>query len=124
MKYIKCGLLALYATVGIQGSTHDAILLRHTSLFKEILNGNTITDHQVELVDLGTIPLISVGGRGFFTFSWLLKAYDFETKDSQQHFFNKCNCGTRVVCENAYDVLKRRRRWQIYIKRQGHKLSF
>ena len=26
-------LLALYATVGIQGSTHDAILLRYTSLF-------------------------------------------------------------------------------------------
>ena len=35
-------LLALYATVGIQGSTHDAILLRYTSLFTPLCTFDSI----------------------------------------------------------------------------------
>ena len=54
-----------YAAVGAPGSTHDARLLRHTSLFKDILSGDAIPDQQLELGDFGTIPLVTVGDSAF-----------------------------------------------------------
>ena len=39
----------LYAAAGAPGSTHDARLLRHTSLFKDIVSGDAIPDQQLEL---------------------------------------------------------------------------
>ena len=95
----------LYAAVGAPGSTHDARLLRHTSLFKDIVSGDVIPDQQLELGDFGTIPLVTVGDSGFPKFAWLLKAYDDRTNDPQQRFFNKCLRSARVVCENAYGML-------------------
>ena len=94
----------LYAAVGAPGSTRDARLLRHTSLFKDIVSGDAIPDQQLELGDFGT-----------WQFAWLLKAYDDRTNDPQQCFFNKCLHSARVVCENAYGILKGR--WRILFKK-------
>ena len=98
----------LYATVGAPGSTHYARLLRHTFLFKNILNGGAIPDKRIELGDFGTVPLVTVGYNAFPIFAWLLKAYGDKTKDSQQRFFNKRMPSARVVTENAYGMLKGR----------------
>ena len=105
----------LYAAAGAPGSTHDARLLRHTSLFKDIVSGDAIPDQQLELGDFGTIPLVTVGDSAFPKFAWLLKAYDDRTNDPQQRFFNKCLRSARVVCENAYGMLKGR--WRILYKK-------
>lgn len=115
MGLVACNKRFLYAAVGAPGSTHDARLLRHTSIFKDIVNGDAIPDRQVELGDFGSIPLVTVGDNAFPKFAWLLKAYDDRTTDPQQRFFNKKMRGARVVCENAYGMLKGR--WRILYKK-------
>ena len=60
----------LYASVGGPGSTHDARLLCHTSLF-DILIGDAISDKQIELDNFGTVPLVTVGNNAFPKFAWL-----------------------------------------------------
>ena len=77
----------LYAAVGAPGSTRDARLLRHTSLFKDIVSGDAIPDQQLELGDVGTIPLVTVGDSAFPKFAWLLKVYDDRTNDPQHFTF-------------------------------------
>ena len=104
-----------YAAVGAPGSTHDARLLRHTSLFKDIASGDAIPDQQLELGDFGTTPLVTLGDSAFPKFAWFLKAYDDTTNDPQQRFFNKCLRSARVLCENAYGMLKGR--WRILYKK-------
>ena len=59
----------LYATVGAPGSTHDARLLRHISLFNDILNGDAIPDKYIELDDFETMPLVPVGDNAFSKFA-------------------------------------------------------
>ena len=66
-------------------------------------------------VDFGSIPLVTVGDGAFPKFAWLLKAYDDRTNDPQQRFFNKCLRSARVVCENAYGMLKGR--WRVLCKK-------
>ena len=44
---------------------------------------------------------------------WLLKNYSKNTSDPQQKYFNKKLCSARVVTENAFGMLKGRRRWRI-----------
>ena len=104
-----------YAAVGAPGSTHDARLLRHTLLFKDIVTGDAIPDQQLELGDFSTIPLVTLGYRAFPKFAWLLKTYNDRTNEPQQRFFNKCLRSARVVCQNAYGMLKGR--WRILYKK-------
>ena len=73
----------LYAAVCAPGSTHDARILRHTSLFKDISNGDAIPAKHIVLGDFGTVPLVIVGDNVFPKFAWVLKAYDDKTKDPQ-----------------------------------------
>ena len=70
----------LYAAVCAPGSTHDARILRHTSLFKDISNGDAIPDKHIVLGDFGTVPLVTVGDNVFSKFAWVLKAYDDKQK--------------------------------------------
>ena len=67
----------LYAALGAPGSTHDARLSCHTSLFKDILNGDAIPDKGIELGDFGTVLLVTLGDNAFPKF---LKAYDDKTR--------------------------------------------
>ena len=55
----------LYAAMGAPGSTHDARLLRHTSLYTEIISGGAIPDRQFVLGDFGTMPLVTIGDNAF-----------------------------------------------------------
>lgn len=59
----------LYAAVGAPGSTHDAILLRHTSLYKDILNGDANPDKLIELSTFETVPLATVEDNAFNKFA-------------------------------------------------------
>ena len=59
----------LYDAVGAPGSTHDAILLRHTSLYKDILNGDANPDKLIELSTFETVPLATVEDNAFNKFA-------------------------------------------------------
>ena len=59
----------LYAAVGAPGSTHDARLLRHTSLYKEVISGGAIPYRQRVLGDFDTVPLVTIGDNAFPKFA-------------------------------------------------------
>ena len=46
----------LYTAVGAPRSTHDARLLKVSSICSDILNGNEIPDRVVQLGDFAVIP--------------------------------------------------------------------
>ena len=106
----------LYAAVGAPGSTHNSRLVKESSIYSDIINGNVIPDRVVQLGDIGEIPLVTIGDSHFSQFAWLIKAYNENTRDNQKRYFNKRLCVPRVVTENAYDMLKRR--WRIPFKRK------
>ena len=84
----------LYAAVRTSGSIHDARLLKESSIYSDIINGNLIPDRVVQLGDFGEIPLVTIGESAFPQFAWLIKAYNENTKDNQKKYFTKRLCGT------------------------------
>ena len=98
----------LYAVVGEPGSTHDARLLKESSIFHKILKGDVLPDRDISLGDFEYVSLATVGDSAFPQFSWLIKGYNEITRDMQQRYSNKRFCGARVVTENAYGILKGR----------------
>ena len=102
-------------SVHLEVSTYDARLFKESSIYSDIINGNGIPDRVVQLGDIGEIPLVTIGDSHFPQFAWLIKAYNETTRDNQKRYFNKRLCGTRVVTENAYDMLKGR--WCIALKK-------
>ena len=97
------------------GSIHDARLLKESSIYSDIINGNVIPDRVIPLGDFGEIPLVTIGESAFPQLVWLIKAYIENTRDNQKKYFNKRLCGARVVTENAYGMLKGR--WRILFKK-------
>ena len=55
----------LYEAVGAPGSTHDARLLKESSIYSDIINGNMIPDRVVQLGDFDEIPLVTIGAAPF-----------------------------------------------------------
>ena len=99
----------LYAAVGAPGSTHDARILRNSSLFKEIVDGGKLPQRTFDLGDFGEIPLLTIGDSAFPRYPWLVKAYVETPRMSlQQKYFNKILCSTRVVVKYYYGMLKGR----------------
>ena len=98
----------LYAPVGAPGGIHDARLLKESSIYSDIINGNVIQDCVVQLRDFGETPLVKIENSAFPQFAWLIKAYNENTRDNQKKYFNKRLCGARVVIKNAYGMLKGR----------------
>ena len=74
----------LYAAVGTPESTHDARLLKESSVHSDIINGNVIPDRVVQLGDFREIPLVSIEDSAFTQFAWLIKAYNENTRDNQK----------------------------------------
>ena len=109
----------LYAAVGAPGCTHDARMLKESSFYDEILNGNCLPDRKIALGDYGDIPLVTIGDSAFPRFSWLIKCYNENTRNPQQRYFNKSLCSARVVSENNYGMLKGRWRF-LYKKTECH----
>ena len=77
----------LYAAVGAPGSTHDARLLKESSIYSDIINGNVIPDRVVQLGDFGdnwgqclsTICLANQGIKGI-SVDWFLYDRDIASK--------------------------------------------
>ena len=112
----------LYAAVGAPGSTHDARMLRNTSLFKEIVDGNKLPKKSFNLEDIGEIPLLTIGNSAFPRFPWLIKAYTESPRMTQQQkYFNRKLCSARVVVENCYGMLKGR--WRVLYKKTECRLD-
>ena len=99
--------------MGAPGSTHDARLLKESSIYSDIINGNVIPDR---VVQLDRTPLVTIGDSAFPQFAWLIKAYNENTRDNQKKYFNKRLCGAQVVAGNAYGMLKGR--WRIFFKKK------
>ena len=87
----------LYAGIGAPGSTHDARLLRNTSIYEDMINGGAIPQRSLLLGDFGDIPLVTIGDSAFPRYAWLIKGYNESSKDPQQRYFNVKLCGARVV---------------------------
>ena len=96
------------AAIGAPGSTHDAIMLKSTQLYRDILRENVIPNIQLHLQRSGEILLCTIGDSVFSRHPWLLKGYPKKTNISQQLYFIKTLCSGCVVTENAYRMLKGR----------------
>ena len=101
--------------MGAPGSTHDARLLKESSIYSDIINGNVIQDRVVQLRDFGETLLVTIGDSAFPQFAWLIKAYNENTRDNQKKYFNKRLCAARVVSRNANGMLKEH--WRIHFKK-------
>ena len=110
----------LYAALGAPGSTHNAGLLKESSIFRKILKRDVLPDKVISLGDFGYVPLVTVGDSAFPQFSWLIKGYNENTRDKQQRYFNKRLRGARVNTKNLYGILKGR--WRILYKKTEYHL--
>ena len=110
----------LYLTTGAPGNTHDACLLKHKSLFKEMPNGERIPNQSISLGDLGLIQLITIGDAVFRWLQWFIKSSG-STQDQKERFFNEKLCSARVITENLYGILKER--WQLIYKKSKCQLK-
>ena len=110
----------LHLTTSAPGSTHEARLLRHCSLFCIICNGGGIPNKSVSIGNAGEIPLITIGDSAFPRFHWLIKAFNENTRDPKEKYFNKKLCSSRGVSENAYGMQKGR--WLLTYKKCECKL--
>ena len=69
----------LHLTTGAPGSTHDAHLLRHCSLFRTICNVGGTPNKSMSLGNIGEVPLITVGDSAFPRLFCLIKAFNENT---------------------------------------------
>ena len=96
----------LYAGVSAPGSVHDSRLIKSSSIFERIMNGDAIPKSTFSLGDFVEVPLVTIGDSAFPSYTWLLKCYNESTRDNQKRNFNSKLCGARVVTENCYGMLK------------------
>ena len=68
----------------VPGNTHDAWLLKHTSLFKEIANDEVIPNKSSSLGELNLIALVAVGDPAYSPLQWLIKCYNENTRDPKE----------------------------------------
>ena len=102
----------LCAKVVAPGRTHDARLLKESSLYTAILVGNIMSDKVIRLGDFGEIPLVTIGDNTFRQHAWLLKMHNKNTRDHYKRL-----CGARVVTKNAYGMIKGR--WRFLYKKMS-----
>ena len=91
----------LELTTGTPGSTHDARLLRHCSLFRKICNGGGIPNKSASLGNVGEISLITIGDSAFPRLPQLIKTCNQNTRDPIEEYFSKKLYSARVVTENT-----------------------
>ena len=65
MRLINYNKRFLHLAASSPCNTYDACLLRRTSLFKEIANGEGIPNKSTSLGELGLIPLVTVSDSAF-----------------------------------------------------------
>ena len=101
----------LHSTTGAPGSTHDARLLHHTILFREITNGAGIRNKCINLGDAGEIPLVTIGDSAYPRLQWLVKGYNENTRHEKKDI-----ALFQQKTENAYGMLKDGR-WRLIYKK-------
>ena len=79
--------------MGAPRSTRETRLLKESSIYSVISNGNEIPDRVVQLGDFGETHLITIGDSAFPQFAWLIKGYNENTRDNQKKYFKKRLCG-------------------------------
>ena len=96
----------LYTAVGAPRSTHDARLLKVSSICSNILNGNVIPDRVVQLRDFGVKPLVTIGVSAFQQFTWLIKAYN-ENRRVIRKIISASNCVARELLRKMHMTIGR-----------------
>ena len=110
----------IHLMTGAPGSTHDASLLRHTTLFCQIENDAAIPNKTIDLGQAGEIPLVNLGDSAFPRLPWLIKSFNENTRKPKERYFNKKQCNARVINENVYGILKGH--WHLIYKKCECKL--
>ena len=83
-------------------------MLRNSAIYQKRVTGHVILDRVIDLGKHGKIPLVTVGDIAFPKHAWLIKVFREDTSDRREKYFNKKLYSARVVCENAYGMLKER----------------
>lgn len=76
--------------------------------------------NEINLVDAGEVPLVTIGDSAFPRLQWLIKGFNEKTRDQKERYFNKNWCSARVVSKNAYGILIGR--WRLLYKKCKCKL--
>ena len=83
-------------------------MLCNSAIYQKKFTGHTVPDRVINLGENGKIPLVTVGDTAFPKHAWLIKVFREDTSDRREKYFNKKLCSARIVCENAYGMLKGR----------------
>ena len=75
--------------MGAPGSTHDAKMLRNSTVFQKIVTGHAIAERVIDLEEHGKILLVTVGDTAFRKHAWLIKVFREETSGRREKYFNK-----------------------------------
>ena len=110
----------LHASVGYPGSIHDSRVLQLSNIYNEIENGDLLSDPITQISGLNIRPQI-IGDSAFPDRSWILKPYPDNNRTPTETGFNKKLCGTRVIVEQGFGLLKSR--WRILFKKNEQQLS-
>ena len=95
--------------VGAPDSTHDARLLRHTNIHKDIIDGKAVPNKVVDFgPDYGDITLMTIKDSMFPRSSWLLEAFRNNTNNEKEKYFNMVLHSASFVTERAYGMPKDR----------------
>ena len=70
---------------------------------------------------MGEVPFVTIGDSAIAKHSWLIKAYDEETRVVQEKNVNKHLYRARVVTKNAYGMMKGR--WRLIHKKTECRLK-
>ena len=64
----------LYAAVGAPVSNHDARLLKESSIYVAMLDGDIMPNKVIRLGDFGEIPLVTIGDSAFSQYAYMFFA--------------------------------------------------
>ena len=73
----------LYAGVSTPGSVHDSRLLKSSSIFECIMNGDAIPKNTFFVGDFLEVPLVTIGDIALPSYTWLLKCYNESARDKR-----------------------------------------
>ena len=97
----------VWASVGIPGNTHDAMILQTTQLWKDITENDVIPSISKTISDVEVGPLIAADS-AFPCTTWIMKPYTCATLTPEERNFNYRLSRARMVTECAYGQLKGR----------------
>ena len=107
----------LYFAVGAPGSTHDARILRNSAIYQKIITGHTNSWESDRFRTTWKNTFGDCWRRSLSVARLVDKGFPRRYVQRRERYFNKNLCSARVVCENAYGMLKEP--FRILTKRQN-----